>query len=71
MVVRLHDVEALAAAHPLLTADGAGQVDRVVGQLLELGLQPGTLGRAGGVAVHRLVDGGGDLGHSVHGFRNS
>ncbi len=66
VVVRLHDVEALAAAHPLLAVDGHRQVDRVAGQLLELRLQAGALRGTGGVAVHRLVVRGGDVGHGVH-----
>ncbi len=48
-------------------ADGAGQLDRVAGHLLEAGLELGALGRAGGVGEDRLVAGGRDTGDGVHG----
>jgi hypothetical protein len=66
VVVRLHDVHALAAAHPALAADGQRQLDLVLGQLDQLRLQLGPLRAARGVLEHRLVHGGRDLRHGIH-----
>ncbi len=67
VVVRLDDVDLGAAAHPALTVDRHGQLDRLLAaQLLQLGLQTGPFRAPGGVAVDRLVHRRGDLGHSVH-----
>lgn len=47
VVVRLDDLELLAAAEALHTADGHRQLARVLGQLLELDLEAGALGEPG------------------------
>jgi hypothetical protein len=65
--VRLDDVEALAPAHPLLVADGHGELERLTGQLGEALLQRGPLRGARGVGEDRLVARRGDVGDGVHG----
>jgi hypothetical protein len=65
--VRLDDLELLPRGHPLLPADGGGQVELLGGQLGQPRLQRRALGRARGVVQDRLVGGGRHLGDGVHG----
>src|SRR5262249_24994548 len=50
----------------LFAADYDRDVDRLVGHLLERGLQAGTLRRAGRIAQHRLVEWTGDIDCTAH-----
>ncbi len=65
-VVRLDDLDLLAAAEAVLTADRHGQLAGLAGHPLEGALELGALGAARGVLPDRLVDRGGDLGDGVH-----
>ena len=66
VVVRLDDRDVRSAAHLLGTADGGGQVERVGGQVSELGLDGSPFGAAGGVVQVRLVGGSRGCGDRVH-----
>ena len=69
VVVRLHDVDPVAAAHPLLAADRHGQLGPLAGQLLDPGLQRGALGAARRVGPDRLVDRRRNVGDGIHAAR--
>ena len=58
VVVRHHRLRGLAAAD-VLSADDQRDLDTLRGHLLQPGLELGPLGRPGGVALDRLVDGRG------------
>ena len=67
VVVRLDDVDLLAAARALLTTDRDGEVDRLrLSQPFERTLQLGAFDAAWRIRQHRLVLGGWGLGHGVH-----
>ena len=53
----------------MLAADDLTDVERVVGEVVELGDQTGALGGARGVVVDRLVQREGNLGDGVHAVR--
>ena len=65
--VRLDDVVLGAGAAAAAAADHLLDVQRLGGELGQLGLQPRPLGAAGCVVVHRLVGRGGHDGGGVHG----
>ena len=69
VAVRLHHVDAFTAAHPVRAADDVRQVDRVGGQLVERGDEPGAFGAARCVFVDRLVDRHRNVGDGVHAVR--
>ena len=56
MPVRLDDIDALTVAHPVYAADDMREVDRVVGQRVQLGTQPGAFRGVRRIVVDRLVD---------------
>ena len=66
VVVRLNDVDALAAAHHVLAADDVRQVDRVGGEGRESLGEAGAFGGMRGVFVNRLVGRQGHVGDGVH-----
>jgi hypothetical protein len=65
--VRLHDVDLVAAAELLITADGAGQLVLLTRELAEFGLDLGPLGVLRGVGEDWLVHRERDVGYGVHG----
>ena len=65
-VVRLDDLDLLAGAEAVLTADRHGEVAGLAGHPLEGALELGALGAARCVLPDRLVDRGGYLGDGVH-----
>ena len=67
MRVRLAHVDLLARAEDPAAADGVRQLTLLGAEAGERELELGALGAAGRVVEHGLVDGRGNLGHSVHG----
>ncbi len=66
VVVRLHDVDPPATAHPLFTADGERQLAGLGGQLGQLRLQLRALGGARRVGEDRFVLRRRNVGDGVH-----
>ena len=69
VAMRLHDVDAFTAAHPVSAADDVRQVDRVVGQFGERGDESRAFGAVRCVFVDRLVDRRGNIGDGIHAVR--
>jgi hypothetical protein len=67
--VWLHDVDPLTIAHSMGAADDMRQVDRVIGQRGERGLQSGPFGRIRGVVVDWFVGWRRNIGNRVHVLR--
>ena len=69
MPVRLDDVDGLAAAHSVFSADHMRKVDRLGGQRVKCGLETRAFRAAGGVVVYRFVGRHRHVSDRVHGPR--
>src|SRR5260370_39824524 len=64
--MRLHDLDGIAAAVPVLAADRHRQIGALAGHFLDLLLERGALRAAWGIALDRLVPRKRDVRDGIH-----